>query len=82
MTKGILKTIAQELAPNLVALIFFLIVAQVIFFSIGQYVLVANKTKTGLFLINFVFAVLIPYFLAMLIKAIKLIIMEVNKKKK
>ena len=80
MTKGILKTIVQELAPNLIALIFFLIVAQVIFFSIGQYVLVVNKTKIGLVLINFVFAVLIPYFLAMVIKAIKLIISEIKKK--
>ena len=78
---NIFKGVCRELAPNLIAFVIFLIIAQVIFFTIGPKILIPNITHFGLFLLNFVFAILLPYIFAMIIKAIKLII-DVSKSKK
>ncbi|MFH1592670.1 MAG: hypothetical protein ABIB47_04875 [Candidatus Woesearchaeota archaeon] len=78
---GVVKGIARELAPDLVALIIFLIIAQALFFLLGPNVLIPNITGAGLFLLNLIFAIIVPYTLAMVVKAIRLIILEVKKTK-
>ena len=78
--KQILRGLAREFAPNLSALIIFLIITQMLFFVVGPKILIINIPKLGLFLLNFVFAIIVPYNLAMLIKATKLIREEVKKK--
>ena len=67
------KNIARGFTPNLLALIVFLISAQILFFIFGRNIFVYYATKEGLMLLNFTFAILIPYNLAMIVKAIFLI---------
>jgi len=76
---NIFKGITRALAPSIYSLIIFLAIAQIIFFTLGPKILISNITNFGLFLLNFVFAIIVPYNLAMIIKAIKLIRKEVKK---
>ena len=73
---NILKGIAREFAPHMPSLISFLAIAQIAFFTVGPKILISNITNFGLFLLNFVFAIIVPYNLAMVIKAIGLIFAE------
>lgn len=65
--------LTREFAPNLIVFIVLVIVAQLLFFTVGPEILIPNLTDQGLMLLNFVFAILIPYTLSMVVKAIFLI---------
>ena len=70
---NITKSVIRELSPNLTALVLFLLIAQIIFFTLGKGLILQNTPREGLILMNFLFAVLVPYSLAMVVKAIILI---------
>ncbi len=78
--KDVAHGVAYELAPNLIALICFLIIAQVVFFIIGPSILITKIASGSLFLLNLVFAIIVPYNLAMVIKAAHLIYGEVKQR--
>ena len=77
----VLRAVSRELAPNIKILFIFLLIAQVIFFTYGLR-LIPPITKFGLFLFNIGTAVLIPYSLAMLVKAVGLAKKEFSKSRK
>jgi len=65
--------LTREFAPNLIIFIVLVVVAQLLFFTVGPDILIPNLTDQGLMLLNFVFAILIPYILSMIVKAICLL---------